>query len=109
VIRNAFKRPKSHFYVYKSTYYKNTWHKCIKIKSPSTEISVGKCSPKSGLPDFSWYNVPKRGDGDAPNDHKLYQIGITYMYQMAVEYFQCPSNIRNVSEIFQMIVKYSKC
>jgi hypothetical protein len=24
VIRNAFKRPKSHFYVYKSTYYKNT-------------------------------------------------------------------------------------
>jgi hypothetical protein len=29
-----------------------------------------------GLPDFSWYNMPKRGK-TIPNTHKIYQI-VTY-------------------------------
>jgi hypothetical protein len=29
----------------------------------------------AGLPDFSWYNIPKTGK-KLPNDHKMYQIAI---------------------------------
>jgi hypothetical protein len=48
-----------------------------------------KCS-WSGLPDFSWRNIPKRG--------KIYQIATILrnghkLYQMTVKYSQCPYNI----------------
>jgi hypothetical protein len=29
----------------------------------------------AGLPDFSWYKIPKRGE-IYKNDHKMYQMGI---------------------------------
>jgi hypothetical protein len=34
------------------------------------------CIPKdrtAGLPDFSWYKIPKGEKINAPNDHKMYQ------------------------------------
>jgi hypothetical protein len=31
----------------------------------------------AGLPDFSWYNIPKRGK--VPNDHKIYQNSLKYI------------------------------
>jgi hypothetical protein len=48
-------------------------------------------SIRSGLPDFSWYNVPKRG--------KIYQIIIKYS-----EWLQ---NIQNCRKIDQMAIKYT--
>jgi hypothetical protein len=38
---------------------------------------------RSGLPDFSWYNIPKRGKYNKlllniPNGHKIYQIALKY-------------------------------
>jgi hypothetical protein len=38
----------------------------------------------SGLPDFSWYSIPKRGK-IYQNDHKFYQLAKKYIYEMAVE------------------------
>jgi hypothetical protein len=53
------------------------------------------CAP--GLPDFSWYNTPKRGKIHIQNDHKI--------YQMAVKYFQWPQNISNGRKIDQVLIK----
>jgi hypothetical protein len=36
------------------------------------ELSFLFLKDRSGLPDFSWYNIPKTG-GNIPNYHKLYQ------------------------------------
>jgi hypothetical protein len=52
------------------------------------EISV----VPTGLPDLSWYNIPKAGC-NVPNDHKIYQMDITST--------KC-------SKVFQMAIKYSK-
>jgi hypothetical protein len=38
----------------------------------------------SGLPDFSWYSIPKRGK-NIPNNHKIYQMAPNYIYQIAVK------------------------
>jgi hypothetical protein len=39
----------------------------------------------AGLPDFSWSKHTKNVK-NIPNDHKLYQKAINYVYQMAVKY-----------------------
>jgi hypothetical protein len=36
---------------------------------------------RGGLPDFSWYNIPK----NLPNNHKIYQMTVKYIDQMAVK------------------------
>jgi hypothetical protein len=38
-----------------------------------------------GLPDFSWYNIPKRGK----------------MYQITIKYIKWPQNISNGHKIYQ--------
>jgi hypothetical protein len=55
-----------------------------------------------GLPHFSWYNIPKRGENikwpqNISNGHKI--------YQMATKYIKWPQNIPNGHKIFQMAVK----
>jgi hypothetical protein len=52
---------------------------------------VDDCGYKAGLPDFSWFKIPKRGK--IPNDHKL--------YQMAIKYFQWQKNRPNGQKICQ--------
>jgi hypothetical protein len=32
---------------------------------------------RAGLPNFSWYNMPKRGK-TLPDDHKIYHMSIQY-------------------------------
>jgi hypothetical protein len=60
----------------------------------------------SGLPDFSWHNIPKRGSvyqnesQIIPNCIKIYQIVLKYMYQVALKY----TNIFH-SKAFQNIPK----
>jgi hypothetical protein len=49
---------------------------------------------ESGLPDFSWYKIPKRG-GNMPNDHKICIP-------------KWPQNISNGRKIDQMVIKYTK-
>jgi hypothetical protein len=53
----------------------------------------------TGLPDFSWYNVPKWGK-TIPNNHKIYQITIKYTKR--------PQSIPKGSKIKQMFIKYTK-
>jgi hypothetical protein len=45
----------------------------------------------SGLPDFSWYKIPKGGK----------------IYQMTTKYIKWPQNISNSSKIDQMVIKYT--
>jgi hypothetical protein len=45
----------------------------------------------AGLPDFSWYNIPKRG--------KIYQI--------TIKYTKWPQNIPNCRKVDPMAIKYS--
>jgi hypothetical protein len=38
---------------------------------------------EAGVPDFSWHNIPKRGDiyqmtATLPNGHKIYQLAVKY-------------------------------
>jgi hypothetical protein len=45
----------------------------------------------SGLPDFSWHIIPKRGKlyqitTTLPNGHKIYQMTVKYIFQMATKY-----------------------
>jgi hypothetical protein len=47
--------------------------------------------PESGLPDFSWYNIPKWEK----------------IYQMTTKYTQWPQNILNCRKIDQMAIKYT--
>jgi hypothetical protein len=54
--------------------------------------SLNKCFSWPGLPDFSWYNIPKRG--------KIYQI--------ATKYTKWPQNISNGRKIYQIHIKYTK-
>jgi hypothetical protein len=49
----------------------------------------------SGLPDFSWYNIPK--------PEKICRY-IYKMYQMATKYTKCQQNIPNGNKIYQMAV-----
>jgi hypothetical protein len=39
---------------------------------------------QSRLPEFSWYNIPKWKK--IPNDHKIYQMTINYIYLMVINY-----------------------
>jgi hypothetical protein len=39
-------------------------------------LADNACMYAPGLPDFSWYNIPKRGK--IPNNHKIYQMGTKY-------------------------------
>jgi hypothetical protein len=39
-----------------------------------SQLLIKRLNP--GLPDFSWYNKPKRGK--IPNYHKFYQMAINY-------------------------------
>jgi hypothetical protein len=50
------------------------------------------------LPDFSWYNIPKREN--IPINHN--------MYQMATKYTKWPQNIPNGHKIYQNATKYTK-
>jgi hypothetical protein len=51
---------------------------------------------ETGLPDFSWYNIPKRRK-IMPNNHK--------MYQMATKYTKWPTSfIARPSEIYPKLV-----
>jgi hypothetical protein len=45
----------------------------------------------TGLPDFSWPNLPKRRK----------------MYQMTIKFTKCPQNIPNYRKIYQMTIKYT--
>jgi hypothetical protein len=45
----------------------------------------------AGLPDFSWYNIPKRGK----------------IYQMTTKYTKWPKNVSNGRNIDQMDIKYT--
>jgi hypothetical protein len=47
---------------------------------------------KAGLPDFSWYNLPKQEV--VPNDHKIYQ---TCLYLVG----KCPNTIPNDHKMHQ--------
>jgi hypothetical protein len=40
--------------------------------------SFVKMRPESGLPDFSWYTLPKRGNNNFKNSHKINQMSIKY-------------------------------
>jgi hypothetical protein len=44
------------------------------------------------MPDFSWYNLPKRGK----------------MYQMTTKDTKWPQNIYNGHKMDQMVIKYTK-
>jgi hypothetical protein len=47
-------------------------------RSPGPRLTIAeeaKTSLESGLPDFSWYNIPKTGKY-VPNCHKIYQIAV---------------------------------
>jgi hypothetical protein len=46
-----------------------------------------------GLPDFSWYNIPKRGK-NIPNDYKITKGHKTY--PMVVKYFKRPEYITTI-------------
>jgi hypothetical protein len=46
----------------------------------------------SGMPDFPWYKIPKRGK-NIPIDHKIYQI--------AVKYTNWPQSRPNGQKIYQ--------
>jgi hypothetical protein len=72
---------------------------------------------QSGLPDFSCYNLPKRGRMQyVPNNKEIFQMTIQYtkwpynipdgrtIYQMAVKYARCPYNRLNGSTIYQIAV-----
>jgi hypothetical protein len=48
--------------------------------------SYNSCVLISGLPDFSWYNIGTKMKKNIPNHHKVYQMAICKMYQMAVKY-----------------------
>jgi hypothetical protein len=37
----------------------------------------GLIHPTPGLPDFSWYKIPKTGK-NIPNGHKIYQMAIKF-------------------------------
>jgi hypothetical protein len=56
-------------------------------------------SLETGLPDFSWCIIPKRGKY-IPKYHKL--------YQMATKYTKLPQNIPNCNKIYQIATKYTK-
>jgi hypothetical protein len=47
---------------------------------------------RTGLPDFSWYNIPKRGK----------------MYQITTKYTKLPQDIPNYHKIYQITSKYTK-
>jgi hypothetical protein len=55
-------------------------------------MSVPGFKSSAGLPDFSCFNIPKRG--------KIYQI--------TRKYTKWPENIPNGQKIYQTAVKYSK-
>jgi hypothetical protein len=52
----------------------------------------------AGLPDFSWYNIPKREK--IPNSHKI--------YQSATKYTKVQQNIPKCNKIYQSATKYTK-
>jgi hypothetical protein len=56
-----------------------------KIISERRKLSSGSVS---GLPDFPWFTIPKRGN--------IYQMTIKYVYQIATNY-----------KIYQMTIKYT--
>jgi hypothetical protein len=80
----------------------------------------------TGLPDFSWYNIPKREkytkwSQNIPKGHKIYQKATKYtkwpqnmytkghkIYQVAAKYTKWPQNIPNGHKIYQMAIKYTK-
>jgi hypothetical protein len=47
---------------------------------------------RPGLPDFSWYNKPKRGN----------------IYQIIIKYTKCQQNVPNGRKIDQMAIIYTK-
>jgi hypothetical protein len=58
-------------------------------EKPENSESYFYVSPGAGLPDFSWYNIPKRGK----------------TYQITIKYSKWPQNILTGSKIEQMAVK----
>jgi hypothetical protein len=82
----------------------------MKKKCADETFCVGKKREwrvfQSGLPDFSWSNVPKRG--------KIYQnCNIIYQnchktYQIISKFTKLPQNIPNYHKILQSITKYSE-
>jgi hypothetical protein len=53
-------------------------------RSVNKKVSKKKYS-ETGLPDFPWYNIPKRRK-NVPNYRKVYQITIKYVYQITLKY-----------------------
>jgi hypothetical protein len=95
------------------------WNQLITAE-PGTHKSLPVLPQKwkglSGLPDFSLWNVPKRWK-NIPNDlkitisrvHKIYQINIIYIYQMAIKYiniFHCNS-LQNIPKVVFLVWKYT--
>jgi hypothetical protein len=59
-------------------YFKDAW---ISHATHSKQLSSTKISPSNqtaaGLPDFSWYVIPKP-EKNVPNQHKMYQMVIKF-------------------------------
>jgi hypothetical protein len=72
-----------------------------------------------GLPDLSWYNIPKRKKY-IPNIYKIYQMATKCtkwpqnvpnghkMYQMATKCAKWPQNVPNGHKMYQMATKCAK-
>jgi hypothetical protein len=52
-------------------------HYILIIRTTNESMRIFECS-RTGLPDFSEYNIPKQ--------EKMYQINIKYICQMATQY-----------------------
>jgi hypothetical protein len=71
------------------------WQPCRQEGFFSSKLCRSRATIKSGLPDFSWYKVPKRKN--IPYCHKLYQMSINLtkdckMDQVSIKstnFFQC--------------------
>jgi hypothetical protein len=59
---------------------------CEILANYSVNANVNELGDAAGLPDFSFYNVPIRGK----------------TYPIATKYTKCPNNISNCHKIYQM-------
>jgi hypothetical protein len=67
-------------------YYKNRKRPDSDAKTAST--SGQGCQIWTGLPDFSWYNIPKRPQ-NMPNGHETYAPDGCKIFQMGTKYQHC--------------------
>jgi hypothetical protein len=61
------------------------------------DIEVDTHEWNTALPEFSWYNIPKRWNIDQIPAKCIYQMAMKYMYQMVMKYSEWPQNIPTLS------------